>query len=138
MPAVDALPDDAIIQAFHVPYTRQREFVQTYRIARRLQMSHPIVNAGFRFRLVNRASRALSEPSSEASSAGRANCSCNAAGHKTLVYYFIGFAVLAAYYPLYLWRKAGDRKKEDLLRRTAGTPPAATAPVESATEGAAP
>ncbi len=27
------------------------EYVQTYRIARRPQMSHPIVNAGFRFRL---------------------------------------------------------------------------------------
>jgi amino acid transporter len=42
-----------------------------------------------------------------------ANCTCNAAGHKTLPYYFIGFAVLASYYPLYLWRKAGDRKKDD-------------------------
>lgn len=39
-----------------------------------------------------------------------ADCTCNAAGHKTLPYYFIGFAVLAAYYPLYLWRKAGDRR----------------------------
>ena len=51
MPAVNALPDDAVIQSFHVPYTRAREFVQTHRIARRPQMSHPIVNAGFRVRL---------------------------------------------------------------------------------------
>jgi amino acid transporter len=39
-----------------------------------------------------------------------ADCSCNAAGQKTLPYYFIGLAVLASYYPLYRWRKAGDRK----------------------------
>jgi hypothetical protein len=42
-----------------------------------------------------------------------ANCACNAAGRKTLPYYFIGFAVLAAYYPLYLWRKNTDRKNAE-------------------------
>jgi amino acid transporter len=41
-----------------------------------------------------------------------ASCSCNAAGRKTLPYYFIGLVVLAAYYPLYLWRKRGDAKNE--------------------------
>jgi amino acid transporter len=41
-----------------------------------------------------------------------ASCSCNAAGRKTLPYYFIGIAVLAAYYPLYLWRKRGDARNE--------------------------
>jgi xanthine dehydrogenase/oxidase len=51
MPAVETLPADAVILSFHIPYTRAREYVQTYRIARRVQMSHPIVNAGFRFRL---------------------------------------------------------------------------------------
>ena len=51
MPASEELPADAIILSFHIPYSRSREFVQTYRIARRLQMSHPIVNAGFRVRL---------------------------------------------------------------------------------------
>jgi xanthine dehydrogenase/oxidase len=51
MPAVDALPDDAVILSFQVPHTRTRAYVQTYRVARRLQMSHPIVNAGFRVRL---------------------------------------------------------------------------------------
>jgi xanthine dehydrogenase/oxidase len=51
MPASEALPDDAVILSFQVPYTRPGEYVQTYRIARRVQMAHPIVNAGFRFRL---------------------------------------------------------------------------------------
>jgi amino acid transporter len=44
-----------------------------------------------------------------------ASCSCNAAGRKTLPYYFIGLGVLASYYPLYLWRKRGDART--------GTPP---------------
>ena len=51
MPAVQDLPEDALILSFHIPYTRPQEYVQTYRIARRVQMAHPIVNAGFRFRL---------------------------------------------------------------------------------------
>jgi amino acid transporter len=41
-----------------------------------------------------------------------ASCTCNAAGRTTLPYYFIGLAVLAAYYPLYLWRKRGDARNE--------------------------
>jgi amino acid transporter len=56
-----------------------------------------------------------------------ASCSCNAAGRKTLVYYFIGFGVLAAYYPLYRWRKAGDKKKGD-LEVPVTTPPPGVAP----------
>lgn len=51
MPAVGDLPEDAVLLSFHLPYTRPREYVQTYRIARRVQMAHPIVNAGFNFRL---------------------------------------------------------------------------------------
>jgi amino acid transporter len=43
-----------------------------------------------------------------------ASCSCNAAGRKTLPYYFIGLGVLAAYYPLFLWRKRGDAKNAAL------------------------
>jgi amino acid transporter len=39
-----------------------------------------------------------------------ASCSCNAAGHKTLPYYFIGLGVLASYLPLYYWRKRADRR----------------------------
>jgi amino acid transporter len=62
-----------------------------------------------------------------------ASCSCNAAGHKTLPYYFIGFAVLASYYPLYLWRKAGDRKNASALAASdlaggAPAPPEAASP----------
>jgi len=51
MPAVQELPKDALILSFYIPYTRPQEYIQTYRIARRVQMSHPIVNAGFRCRL---------------------------------------------------------------------------------------
>lgn len=51
MPAIKDLPEDAVIISFHLPYTRPQEYVQTYRIARRMQMAHPIVNAGFRFLL---------------------------------------------------------------------------------------
>jgi amino acid transporter len=50
-----------------------------------------------------------------------ASCTCNAAGRTTLPYYFIGLAVLAAYYPLYLWRKRGDAKNEAAAATTAPT-----------------
>jgi amino acid transporter len=52
-----------------------------------------------------------------------ASCSCSQAGRSTLPYYFIGLAVLAAYYPLYLWRKRDDRKHE-----AAAPPPPAVDP----------
>ncbi len=42
-----------------------------------------------------------------------ANCTCNAAGHKTLPYYFLGIVVLLSYYPLYRWRKRGDTKVDE-------------------------
>ena len=54
-----------------------------------------------------------------------ASCSCNAAGHKTLPYYFIGLGVLASYLPLYYWRKRGDR-------RVAETPPVGAVPAPGA------
>jgi xanthine dehydrogenase/oxidase len=54
MPPVSKLPEDAVILYFHIPYTRSREYVQTYRIARRVQMAHPIVNAGLRVRFSER------------------------------------------------------------------------------------
>jgi amino acid transporter len=41
-----------------------------------------------------------------------ASCSCNAAGRKTLPYYFIGIGVLLAYLPLYYWRKRVDKRVE--------------------------
>ncbi|HEY9677653.1 MAG TPA: molybdopterin cofactor-binding domain-containing protein [Drouetiella sp.] len=51
MPPTERLPEDAIIVSFEIPFTDTSEYVQTYRIARRPQMAHPIVNAGFRVRL---------------------------------------------------------------------------------------
>jgi len=51
MPATELLPSDAVVLSFQIPFTRAGEFVQTYRIARRPQMSHPIVNAGLRCRV---------------------------------------------------------------------------------------
>lgn len=51
MPATEILPEDAVIISFDIPYTRKDEYLQTYRIARRPQMAHAIVNAGFRVSL---------------------------------------------------------------------------------------
>ncbi len=48
MPITEDLPSDAIMLSFQIPFTKQNEYVQTYRIARRPQMAHPVVNAGFR------------------------------------------------------------------------------------------
>jgi hypothetical protein len=41
-----------------------------------------------------------------------ASCACNAAGRKTLPYYFIGIAVLLAYLPLYWWRKKVEDRRQ--------------------------
>ncbi len=54
-----------------------------------------------------------------------ASCSCNAAGRKTLPYYFIGIAVLLSYLPLYYWRKRDDR-------RAAATAPSASPGIPAA------
>ena len=40
-----------------------------------------------------------------------ASCACSQAGHSTLVYYFIGWATLLAYLPLYMYRKWDDRRR---------------------------
>ena len=48
MPPTEKLPEDAIIICFDIPFSKNNEYIQTYRIARRPQMAHPIVNAGFR------------------------------------------------------------------------------------------
>jgi amino acid transporter len=50
-----------------------------------------------------------------------ASCSCNAAGRKTLPYYFIGIGVLLMYLPLYYWRKHGDKRNEPTAPATAAT-----------------
>jgi amino acid transporter len=67
-----------------------------------------------------------------------ASCSCNAAGRTTLPYYFIGFAVLASYYPLYRWRKAGDKKAGLALPGSSGPPPPAGVPAAGPAEAAGP
>lgn len=51
IPPTEEWPADALIVSFEIPYTARKEYVQTYRIARRPQMAHPIVNAGFRVKL---------------------------------------------------------------------------------------
>lgn len=48
MPIAEELPKDALIKSFHIPLTKEREYTQTYRVARRPQMAHPIINGGFR------------------------------------------------------------------------------------------
>ncbi len=53
MPIAEDLPADAILESFNIPYTKEHEYVQTYRIARRPQMAHAVVNAGFRCSLTN-------------------------------------------------------------------------------------
>jgi xanthine dehydrogenase/oxidase len=45
------LPTDSLLVDLRIPFTRPGEFVQTHRVARRPQMAHPIVNAGFRCRI---------------------------------------------------------------------------------------
>ncbi len=51
MPDSELMPADAVILYFHVPYTRScASSCKRTGLLRRPQMSHPIVNAGFRFR----------------------------------------------------------------------------------------
>jgi len=61
-----------------------------------------------------------------------ANCACNAAGKKTLPYYFIGLVTLLAYLPLYWYRKRYEDKRD--------TPPAPPelAATMAATTGSSP
>ena len=60
-----------------------------------------------------------------------ASCTCNAAGRKTLPYYFLGIVVLLAYYPLYKWRKRDDQNAEE------GIPPAVAADAVTTAPGGA-
>jgi amino acid transporter len=57
-----------------------------------------------------------------------ASCTCNAAGRKTLIYYFLGIGVLLAYLPLYYYRKRVEDKRAS---------PAAPPAVVAATPGGA-
>ena len=54
MPVAEDLPADALLEYFHIPLGRRGEYVQTYRVARRPQMAHAIVNAGFSVRVDDR------------------------------------------------------------------------------------
>jgi amino acid transporter len=51
-----------------------------------------------------------------------ASCACNAAGKKTLPYYFIGIATLLTYLPLYWWRKNVQDKKQPPAERAPAAP----------------
>jgi amino acid transporter len=57
-----------------------------------------------------------------------ASCSCNAAGHKTLPYYFLGIGVLLMYLPLYYWRKHSDAKNKAAAEPTSTIAPGAASP----------
>jgi hypothetical protein len=57
-----------------------------------------------------------------------ADCACNAAGRKTLPYYFIGIGVVLCYFPLWAYRKYVEDK------RTAGAAPPPPAVVAGAAE----
>ena len=46
-------PVDRVVISIFIPFSRQDEHIRTYKVARRIQNSHPIVNAGFRVRLVD-------------------------------------------------------------------------------------
>jgi amino acid transporter len=57
-----------------------------------------------------------------------ASCKCSQAGKSTLPYYFIGFAVLAAYLPLYYYRKRVEDKRAGPAEVGPAAPAVATTP----------
>jgi hypothetical protein len=58
-----------------------------------------------------------------------ASCACNAAGRKTLPYYFIGIATLLAYLVFYWYRKYVEDK-----RQAPAAPATVAAPMAGASE----
>jgi xanthine dehydrogenase/oxidase len=74
MPDVEELPIDALILHFHFPFTQPSEYVQTHRVAKRTQMAHPIVNAGFRVRLNDKKAVHKGEVTLVFGGLGRLNC----------------------------------------------------------------
>jgi hypothetical protein len=64
-----------------------------------------------------------------------ASCSCNAAGRKTLPYYFIGWAVLLSYLGFYWYRKRIEDKRV-VPGAPATTSPSSTVP--AAPDGSGP
>jgi amino acid transporter len=53
-----------------------------------------------------------------------ASCACNAAGRKTLPYYFIGIATLLSYLAFYAYRKRVEDKREQPAEELVGATPA--------------
>lgn len=51
LPAPGALPEDAVLVSFHLPWTGPRDVVRSYKVRMRHDNSHAIVNAAFRVRL---------------------------------------------------------------------------------------
>ncbi|MEO7732098.1 MAG: molybdopterin cofactor-binding domain-containing protein, partial [Kofleriaceae bacterium] len=51
LPGADALPVDAVVVDFHLPWTAERQIVRSYKVRMRNEDSHPIVNAAFRVQL---------------------------------------------------------------------------------------
>jgi xanthine dehydrogenase/oxidase len=51
LPIAEELPTDALYVSFDIPLSKKDEYIQTYRIARRPQMAHAVVNAGFKVKL---------------------------------------------------------------------------------------
>ncbi len=47
LPTEDRLPKDAIYESFFIPYARERTYVRSYKIRRRDEDCHALVNAGF-------------------------------------------------------------------------------------------
>lgn len=47
LPAPDSFPTGFVITKLIIPFTRKSQYVQTYKVARRIQNSHALVNAGF-------------------------------------------------------------------------------------------
>src|SRR5258708_25810509 len=47
MPPVDSFPSGFVITKVLIPFTSKGSMVQTYKVSRRLQNAHALVNAGF-------------------------------------------------------------------------------------------
>jgi hypothetical protein len=69
-----------------------------------------------------------------------ASCTCNAAGRKTLPYYFIGWVVLLSYLGFYWYRKRVEDKRAAPVEASSATASAAGAGTITAStaEGASP
>jgi amino acid transporter len=68
-----------------------------------------------------------------------ASCTCNAAGRKTLPYYFIGWVVLLSYLGFYWYRKRVEDKRTAPVESAAAAPAAGPGTITASTaEGASP